>query len=169
MANKYVVETGAENRFKQTNMIKTRPKGWLIMDSWNNKFFPTTLFSVDTMKFNTEKLARDFHQHYGGSVRDLFLPWHWTVELINGNPFVVQTRPPMYKSNIPGYQNYFTIMIIGDSNQDLYTGQFYKQIAHMIINPWKHIPSVRVPNSKENFTFWTGKNFYEDNLLKELQ
>lgn len=168
MARLYVPDAYAENRFKQTNMMKTRPKGWLIMDSWNNKIFPTDIFSVDTMKFDTEKLAKDFHQKYGGSTRDLFLPWHYTIELINQKPFVMQTRPPMYKSNIPGFQNYHTIMIIGDSNQDIYPGLFYKQMAHMIINPWKFIPGVRMPNSKENFTFWTGKNFDQDQLLKEL-
>jgi len=168
MSRIYQPNMYAENRFKQTSMIKNRPKGWLIMDSYNNKIFPTDLFTVDTMKFDTEKLARDFHQHYGGSQRDLFLPWHWTIELINEKPFVIQTRPPMYKSNIPGYANYFTVMIIGDSNQDIYPGLFYKQLAHMIINPWKFITGVRMPNSKENFTFWTGKNFHTDNLLKEL-
>jgi hypothetical protein len=148
--------------------MKSRPHGWLIMDSWNNKIFPTDVFSVDTMKFNTEKLSKDFHQNYGGSNRDLFLPWHWVIELINGKPFVIQTRPPMYKSKIPGYSNHFTIMIIGDSNQDIYPGLFYKQMAHMIINPWKFIQGVRMPNSKENFTFWTGSNFNQDYLLKEM-
>jgi len=168
MATLYKHEATVENRFKQTNLMKTRPKGWLIMDSWNNKIFPMDIFSVDTMKFDTEKLAKEFHQKFGGSQRDLFLPWHWVVEIINGKPFVIQTRPPLYKSNIPGFANYFTIMIIGDSNQDIYPGLLYKQISHMIINPWKYIPSVRVPNSKENFIFWTGKNFNRDYLFKEL-
>jgi hypothetical protein len=161
--NQYV-----ENRFKQTHMMKHRPHGWLIMDSWNNKVFPMDIFSVDTMKFNTEKLATWFHQKYGGSQRDLFLPWHWVIEMVNQKPYVVQTRPPMYKSNIPGFKNHFTIMIVGDGNQDIYPGLFYKQLAHMIINPWKFIPSVRMPNSKENFTFWTGENFNKDYLFKEL-
>ncbi len=168
MARIYNPNSAAENRFKQTQMMKSRPKGWLIMDSWNNRIFPTDMFSVDTMKFDSEKLQKDFHQKYGGSTRDLFLPWHYTIELINQKPFVIQTRPPMYKSNIPGFSNYLTIMIIGDSNQDIYSGKFYQQMAHMIINPWKFIPGVRAPNSKENFTFWTGKNFDTDNLLKEL-
>ena len=164
----YKHDAYAENRFKRTNMMLGRPKGWLVMDSWNNKVFPMDIFSIDTMKFNTDKLLRWFHQKYGGSTRDLFLPWHWTIELVNERPYVIQTRPPMYKSNIPGYANYFTIMIIGDGNQDLYPGSFYKMMAHMIINPWKFIPSVRVPNSRENFVFWTGKGFKQDNLFKEL-
>jgi len=164
----YRTDAYAENRFKQTKMMKSRPKGWLIMDSWNNKIFPTDIFSVDTMKFNTERLQQDFHQNYGGSSRDLFLPWHYVVEIINQKPFVINTRPPMYKSNIPGFANWHTIMIIGDGNQDIYPGQFYKQMAHMVINPWKFIPGVRMKNSKEDFVFWTGKNFDKNQLLKEM-
>jgi len=168
MSRIYNPEAYAENRFKQTNLIKTRPKGWLIMDSYNNKSFPMDLFTFDTMKFDTEKLAKEFHMKFGGSTRDLFLPWHYTVELVNGKPFVIQTRPPMYKSNIPGFQDYFSIMIIGDSNQDIYSGLFYKQIAHMIMNPWKFIPSVRMANTKETIQFWTGDNFDKDKLFHEL-
>jgi hypothetical protein len=170
MAEKYYLPNAfAENRFKQTHMMKSRPKGWLIADSWNNEAYPMDIFEIDTMKFNTEKLAVEFHRKYGGSVRDLFLPWHWVIDLVNGKPFVVQTRPPMYKSNIPGFKNHFTILVIGNGNADIYPGAFYKQMAHMIINPWKHIPSVRVNNSKENFTFQIGKNFDRNNLLKEMQ
>jgi len=164
----YNPDAYTENRYKQTNLIKVRPKGWLIMDSWNNKVFPMDIFSVDTMKFDTPKLNKWFHQKYGGSPRDLFMPWHWTVELVSGQPVVVQTRPTMYKSGIPGYANHLTIMIIGDGNQDLYPGLFYKMMAHMIINPWKFIPSVRMSNQKDSFTFWTGKNFNKDYLFKEI-
>ncbi len=168
MAINYAHNAFAENRFKQTHMMKNRPDGWLIMDSWNNKVFPMDIFQVDTLRQDTERLAAEFHRLYGGNNRDLFLPWHWVVEIINGKPFVMQTRPPLYKSNIPGYPNRFTIMIIGDSNIDIYPALFYKQMAHMIINPWKYIPSVRVPNSKEDFIFWTGKNFKVDYLLNEM-
>ncbi len=164
----YTANTFGENRFKQTQMMKSRPTGWLIMDSKNNKMFPQDIFTIDTMQFNTEKLAKDFHQNYGGNSRDLFLPWHYTMDLVNNKPFVIQTRPIMYKSGIPGYQNYMVIMIIGDSNEDLYQGQFYKQIAHMIMNPLKFLPSVRMPNSKESIEFWTGKGFQQDLLLNEL-
>ena len=170
MARIYKPDTLAENRFKQTQLIKTRPTGWIVMDSWNNKIFPMTNGqSIDSMKFDTEKLQTIFHQEYGGSTRDLFLPWHYTMDLVNNKPFVVQTRPLMYKSGFPGFQNYITIMIVGDSNQDIYSGLFYKQMAHCIINPLKHAPGIRMPNSKENFIFWTGANFDQNNLLKEMQ
>ena len=166
---KYLPDSFSENRFKQTSMMKTRPQGWLVMDSWNNESFPMDIFSIDTMKFNTKRLSDDFHQRYGGSKRDLFLPWHYVVELVDSKPFVIQTRPIMYKSGIPGFKKHLTIMLIGDGNQDIYSGLLYKMIAHTIINPMKHLPSVRAPNSKENFTFQTGKNFDRDKLLRELQ
>ncbi len=168
MSQIYTPNSFAENRFKQPNLMKTRPKGWLIMDSANNESFPMDIFAIDTMKFDSEKLATWFHQKYGGSVRDLFLPWHYIVELINGKPFVIQTRPLMYKSNIPGFKNHYTIMIIGDGNQDIYPGALYRQISHMCINPMKYMIGARIPNSKENFTLQIGKNFDLNKILKEM-
>ncbi len=165
----YLPNAFVENRFKQTHMMKTRPKGWLIADSWNNEAFPMDIFAVDTMKFNVEKLATSFHQVYGGSVRDLFLPWHYIIDLVNSKPFVVQTRPLMYKSNVPGFKNHYTILLIGDGNQDIYPGSVYRQMSHMIINPMKYMIGARVPNSKENFTLQTGKNFDLNKILKEMQ
>ncbi len=159
----------AENRFKRQNLMQVRPKGWLIMDSWNNKAFPMDIFSIDTMQYNTDKLGDWFHQKYGGSKRDLFLPWHYIVELVNTKPYVIQTRPLMYKSNVPGFKNHYTIMIIGDGNQDIYPGSLYRQISHMIINPMKYMVGARIPNSKENFTLQIGKNFDLNKILKEMQ
>jgi hypothetical protein len=170
MAQKlYLPDAFAENRFKKTNQMLSRPKGWLIADSWNNEAYPMDLFEIDTMKFNTEKLATWFHKTYGGSTRDLFLPWHWIMDLVNNKPFVIQTRPFFYKSNIPGFKNHFTILVIGNGDIDIYPGAFYKQMAHMLINPVKQLPGIRVNNSKENFTFQIGKNFDRNKLLKEMQ
>lgn len=167
-AYKFKYEQYVENAFKRTHVILGRPRGWLIMDSFNNPFFPLDIFTVDTMKFNTSRLQREFHKKYGGNVRDLFLPWHYTVEIVDENPFVVQTRPLMYKTPIPNYERHISVLIIGDSNRDIYSGKFYKQIAHNIINPYKVMPGVKMQNSKDDFTFKTGSNFNTTNLLKEL-
>ncbi len=164
----YLPNAFAENRFKRTNLMKARPKGWLIADSWNNTAFPMDIFQIDTMKFDTSRLGDWFHQKYGGSKRDLFLPWHYIVELVDSKPYVIQTRPLMYKSNVPGFKNHYTVMIVGDGNQDIYPGSLYRMIAHMIINPAKYMIGMRIPNSKENFTFQTGKNFDWNMLLKEM-
>jgi len=157
-----------ENSFKKNNALLTRPKGWLIMDSFNNPFFPINAFTVDTMKFNTSRLSIEFHKRYGGNVKDLFLPWHYTIEVVDEMPFVIQNRPLLYKTPIKGFNSHITIMIIGDSNIDMYNGKFYKQMAHNIINPYKSAPGIRMSNQRETFTFFTGSNFNKDNLFKEL-
>lgn len=164
----YRYEQHVENAFKRTHMIQGRPKGWLIMDSFNNQVFPLDIFRYDTMAFNGSKLQNEFHKKYGGNIRDLFLPWHYTVEIIDEKPFVMQTRPLMYKSKIPGFEKHITVMLIGDSNIDMYGSKYYKMIAHNIINPYKMMPGVKMSNSPETFTFWTGDNFKTDNLFKEL-
>lgn len=157
-----------ENSFKSTHVIKGRPKGWLIMDSVNNKSFPMDLFQIDNMNFNTNKLKNFFHQNYGGSKRDLFLPWHYTVELVEQTPFVIQTRPLLYKSRIPNFENHITIMIIGDANIDIYNNTYYKAIAHQIINPYKLLPGVKLSNDSHIFNYQIGSNFDFKKLYKEL-
>jgi len=157
--------SSTENAFKSTNVILGKPKGWLIIDSVNNPFFPTNIFEIDTLQFNTDKLKVDLHKKYGGNIRDLFMPWHYTVDLVNEQPFIVQTRPPMYKSLLPGYERWHVICIIGDSSVDIYGSKFYKQIAHNIINPWQYVPGVKMNTKIE---FMTGKNFDQVKLKKEL-
>ncbi len=167
-ALKYKYEQYVENAFKRTHIIQGRPRGWVIMDSFNNPFFPLDMFTVDTMKFNTSRLQLEFHKKYGGNVRDLFLPWHYVIEIVDERPFVIQTRPILYKTPIPGYERHLSVMIIGDSTKDMYSGKFYKQMAHNIINPYKVLPGIKMQNTKDSFNFFTGTNFNQDNLFKEL-
>lgn len=164
----YHYENYVENAFKYNFMNLGNPKGWVIMDSVNNPFWKMDIFSVDTMKFDTSKLADDFHEQYGGSKRDLFLPWHYIVEMVDEKPYVISTRPFMYRSLVPGYKDYLIIMIIGNSNLDIYPGKFYKQIANGIMNQFKYTKGYRLDPAPENITYFTGKNFRKNELEKEL-
>ena len=164
---KFVYNQYIENSYKRNNIILQKPKGFIIMDTWNNKYYPMDVFMVDTMSFNTFKVKDVFHELYGGSKRDLFLPWHFTVELVNEFPFVINTRPFTYKSGFEGYEEYLTIMIIGDSNKDIYPGKFYKQIAHTIINQFFFMQQYHIHDHNE-IIYWTGKNFKKTELEKEL-
>jgi len=163
----YIGETYSENRFIRNNMILNKPKGIIIMDTWNNPTFPMELFQVDTMTFNTSRIQDYFHEYYGGSKRDLFLPWHYIVELVDEKPFIINTRPFSLKSGLKNYQEFLTILIIGDSNKDIYPGKFYKQIAHGIINQFFFFQQFRVIDSSK-IQYWTGKNFKKEELEKEL-
>jgi len=164
----YTGEQYEENAFKRNKMILNKPKGWIIMDTWNNKYFPMRTYQVDTMSFNASKVSDHFHEYYGGSKRDLFLPWHFIVEMVDGKPMVLSTRPFLYKSGFKGYEDYLTILIIGDSNKDIYPGKFYKQIAHMIMNQFKFLKNYYIHNDSSNITYWTGTNFKPNELEKEL-
>jgi len=164
----YHYENYVENSFKHNNMNISHPKGWVIMDSWNNPFWKMELFQVDTMGFNTSKLTDYFHELYGGSKRDLFLPWHYIIDIVDEKPFIINTRPFMYNSLLPGYRDYLSILIIGNSNLDIYPGKFYKQIAHGIMNQFRYVRGYRIDPTPENIVYFTGKNFNKKELEKEL-
>jgi len=164
----YKYDPNYENKFTKQNTIVNQPKGWIIMDTWNNKLYPMDIFKVDTMKFNTSRLSDEFHAQYGGSRKDLFLPWHYTVDLVDEKPFITTNRPFTYKSGFPGYENYLTIMIIGDSNHDIYTSKIYKTIAHTVMNQFKYLGAFRISNEEDSIKYWTGKNFKKFELEKEL-
>jgi len=164
----YQVDQYIENRYKRTNQIIKRPKGWIIMDTVNNKRFPMDIRQVDTMGFDTIKIHDQFHELYGGSKRDIFLPWHFTIDIVDEKPFIINTRPFTYKSGFDGYENYLTFMIIGDSNIDIYPGSFYKTMAHLVMNQFKFMQQFHVQNEKKDIIYWTGKNFQTINLEKEL-
>jgi hypothetical protein len=163
---KYNGDVQSENRLIRSKTIK-KPKGIIIMDTWNNKQFPMDIFQVDTMSYNNSKLNDRFHETYGGSKRDIFSPWHFVVELVDEKPQVITTRPFSIKSGFTGYEDYLTIMIIGDSNKDIYPGKFYKAIAHSIINQFFFFQQFRIKSS-EDIIYWTGKNFKKNELEKEL-
>ena len=146
--------------------IAQQIKGYLIMDSYNNPFFPINQIQIDTSEFNTSKLKKYFHEEYGGKPNDLFLPWHFTIETINSWPYIINTRPFNYKTIIEDYEDFIVIMIIGDSNRDIYTQEFYKNIANFCINPFRFIPSFNILNQRKDFKFFTGKNFNKDLLFK---
>jgi len=164
----YHYENFIENSFKYNAMNLGKPNGWLVMDTWNNPFWKMELFQVDTLGFNTSKLQDYFHEYYGGSKRDLFLPWHFIVEVVDEKPYIINTRPFMYKSLIPGFEEHLSIMIIGNSELDIYPGKFYKQIAHGIMNQFKYMRGYRIDPTVKNITYFTGKGFRKQELEKEL-
>jgi len=150
------------------NYSNDHPENWVVMDSWNNPFFPIrNTTPVITDEFNLSKVKKIFHSEYDGRSDDLFLPWHYTVDIVNMTPYVIQTRPFNYKTYIPGYEKKLLIMILGDSNLDIYPESIYKMIAHGIINPFKVLRGTYfMQNTRQNFEFLTGRNFKTENLFK---
>lgn len=167
---KYKYDLVAEKEFKRVATIKGKPKGFLIFDSYNNEWFPLTAVSVDKVTFNLRILKDEFHRKFGGSSsQELFMPWHYTIELIGKNYFPISTRPLTYKSLIPGYEDYISICIVGDSKIDIYSPDFYKVIAHTVMNPLHYLTSWKL-NPNDYTTYHNlGKGFKNQQLEKNFR
>ncbi len=157
-----------ENSFNRT-FINDKPEGWVICDTVNNPFFPMDILPIDTGNFDLNKIKKEFHRKYGGRPNDLFLPWHYTIDVVNDFPYVIQSRPFNYKTFIPMYEKKLFIMIIGDSSRDIYNRNFYKAMAHQIINPFKLLHGFYILNQRKDFEFFTKGNFDITKLLSEVQ
>ncbi len=157
----YKYNLTAEREFKRINIFKRPPKGFIIFDSYNNEWFPLKLVTIDKVDFSLRIVKDEFHRAFGGSsMTELFMPWHYTVELIAKNYNVLCTRPIMYKSQIPGYEDYISICIVGDSNIDIYSPELYKVIAHTVMNPIHYIPGWRL-NPEGNTTYHNLSNKFK--------
>jgi len=177
MADKY---NTYDNTLSQPNYNQSRenqllrqftfddPKGWLIMDTFNNPFFPLDVIQVDTERFDLDKIKTDYHKYYGGKPDDLFLPWHYTIEYVQGRPYIINTRPFNYLSTIKSYEKHLSIMIIGDSNKDIYSPKFYQTIANLI-NPFRYMRGFYLSNQKNIFEFKTGENFNKNYLFSLIR
>ncbi|MFA7129165.1 MAG: hypothetical protein WC136_08355 [Sphaerochaeta sp.] len=155
----YKYNTTNEKEFKRNGTFKRKPKGIIIFDSYNNKWFPLETVKVDSVMFNTRTIRDEFHRNYGGNSKtEIFTPWHYSIEFVGKNYYCLQSRPITYKSLIPEYEDYITICIVGDSNADIYSPEIYKTIAHTIINPLHYLIGWHI---KPDDTLYhnLGKNF----------
>lgn len=165
---KYLQATAAEKDFKAANIIRRRPDGIIIMDTYNNPFFPLKSVKFDTVKNEFFIIREELQKDYGITIDRLFLPWHFHLELQGTELIVRNTRPLMYKTLIPEYENYISIMITGNSNDDIYNKKLYKSLAHMVLNSLKFQPSWKLGDD-EITLINIGENFNIDLLSKELR
>ena len=159
-----------EKEFNKANIFRPKPKGILIFDSFNNKFFPLDIVAIDKGDFNLKSYISQFRRTYGGNESsDIFMPFHYSVELIGKTYFPIQTRPIMYRSKVPGYEEYITVCILGDSNIDVYPHSLYKIIAHTILNSLHYIPSFKLDPSEHTEYHHMGKQFKIEQLKKHFR
>ena len=160
--------TTAETTFTRIATFKRKPLGIILMDSYNNKWFPLKRIQFDKTTSNLRTIKNEFHQNFLGMNNDLFLPWHYTVELIGKDYVTIVTRTLTYKSLIPEYNNYIVICIVGDSKKDMYTPKLYKTIAHSILNPLHYIPGWKL--KQDGLAYHNiGDSFMISQLEKEFR
>jgi len=138
-----------EKRFSTNGLFDTRPKGVIITDSWNNGVFKFEQTVIDTARPDWPRIWNEYLKKYSLIDRALFFPFHFVIDTINDLPQIITTRPLSYKSLFPDYEEWISVMIIGDSNRDVYTPRYYMMIADLIINPifrgiqsWRETPQL---------------------------
>lgn len=166
---KYKYDLSAEKSFVKVATFVSKPEGILIFDSYNNKWFPLKNVQIDKHGFNLSIIKEEFHMMYGGnSTTELFLPWHYNVEMIGKGYYPVVTRPITYKSLIPGYENYICVCITGDTHTDIYSPEVYRVIANLLIAPLHHFGTWHLTEDTIQFHN-IGSGFKEHQLRKNLK
>lgn len=159
-------ETAQEQEFKRTNIFEHIPKGIIIFDSYNNPFYPMNIIDLDDGKLSYPSIKQELlRKNWQGK----FTPWHYWVEMVNMDYLVIQGRPLNYKTPLPGFEKYIAICIAGNSKNDIYSKNLYKNIADIILNSLHYIPGWKMQIQDEITLINIGKSFDEHQLIKNLK
>jgi hypothetical protein len=155
-----------EKEFKKTNIFEHKPDGFVIIDSYNNPIFPTTVVDLDNSKFSYPAIKQELkRKNWFG----YFTPWHYWVEFVELDYIAIQGRPINYKNVLPGFENHIVICIAGNSKNDIYMSSLYKCLADIIISSIHYIPSWKLDPLHHITLINIGKSFDENQLLKLLR
>jgi hypothetical protein len=173
------------------NKIDTKPKGLIISDSYNHFAFPIRPKPrIDTHRIDLHEINQRYRELYGQFEHNM-LPWHFTVELVEDRYYVFNTRPIDMKfpltnvelknrnvieqdaevnkflyENIVDVSECIHIVIVGDSNLDIYTKRTYEAIGKYCISPF--IRYFKIPSGvfQRTYFFNMGKKFNKDLLVR---
>ena len=182
-----------------SNLIQLRPlnkktnkyNGFIIWDSFNNPIFPISFPKYDENDFFYSEYIKRFYKSYSKKQVDI-LPWHFFIEFVNDSYLIYNTRPYNYMfpvssmecKNIMAANNienndgifnkidvedYLHILILGDSNADIYTNDIYFKIGRFIISAYKQFlynPNIIINN--DIHTIFMGSNFNINYLRKHI-
>lgn len=149
---------GSEDKYRSSSnrFIGNRPKGIILSDTYNHPLFPIDYPKIDSSKAMISKIYNRFRNLYAKSSIK-FLPYHFIVEMIDGEYIVYNTRPidkrfPINLKELKQYikdkkikvekdlqyilsnnieiQEFIHVAIIGDTNTDIYTIPIYELIGY---------------------------------------
>jgi hypothetical protein len=138
------MNASAEKGFTPNNLFSGPPKGVIIFDSYNNKYFPFRDTIMDDQNFNYRNIWSEYVKKYAATSNPLFFLSHYVVENIGRYPQILATRPIMYKSLFPRYEDFIAIMLVGNSQNDVYSPRYYRMLADIAMNSMHYIPGWRV-------------------------
>ena len=159
------LDKNLEQKFVKANVFDTVAQGFVIMDTMNNPQFPLADVLLDRTKFDSSTIINEYRKAYGMSKSEIFMPWHFQVELVNKDYVIQNTRPINYKTPFKDWNQYIVICVVGNSNEDVYMPDIYKKIANLCIKPFSR---GQVNHVRENITYLTGKAFMKQQIEKNL-
>ena len=163
--NKVPLIKAYEQRYEKQNTFSPTASGFVIMDTVNNPKFPLKDVILDKGKYDSNFVLREYRRVYGMSPKEIFMPWHFQIELVEREYIIQNTRPVNYYSPYKDYKESIIICIIGDSEKDIYMPELYQKMANICIKPFTKCRVNQVP---ERFLYLTGKGFMKDQLEKLL-
>ena len=173
-----------------SNYFSGRPTGIVIEDTYNNPIFPIPNPILDTDKCNLPMIMDQFFTLYT-KIKDKSspLPWHYVVEMIDRYYTIHATKPLtqrypfnnkdcsdiITKNNIKidektsdllksnnDKSNFIHILIIGNSEYDVYTKEIYEKIGQAVISPLSQLYKFHQINNV--LLLNTGKQFKQEYL-----
>lgn len=159
------MDRNLEQKFVKSNVFDVLAQGFVIMDTMNNPKFPIDAILMDRTKFDSTTILKEYRKAYKMTKSEIFMPWHFQVELVDRDYVIQNTRPINYKTPFKEWEEYICICIVGNSNDDVYMPDIYKKIANICIKPFSRGNSLKVP---ETIKYLTGKSFMVNQMDKNL-
>lgn len=182
----YRSKLAASSNFNNKEYFKSKPYGIIITDSYNNIAFPFDEPKIDNgRRLSLPLIIKQYIAKYSKNNQMGLLPWHYVIEFYNRDYFIFNTRPinlryPLNSEQVKtlnikyiddkvidflnrknrDVSQYIHIMIIGDSNTDVYTNVLYRKIAKIIIHPMYKLYKFSPKLNQGIFTLNIGKKFY---------
>jgi len=143
-------------------------RGVIIEDSYNNLVFPLKRPQIDRNNIDFPEFLDQFKTFYDNRKQ---LPWHYVIEFFENDYIIYNTLPVnmkypisyQFETNV-NFSDYIHILIIGDTNVDVYTKQLYKKIAKFIITPMSKIHRF----DRENYILANIGKKFNPNLIKQF-
>ncbi len=168
--------------------------GFILWDTYNNPIFPISYPKFDENDVFYPEYVKRFYRSYSKKEVDI-LPWHFFIEFVNNKYLIYNTRPYNYmfpltsseclnvvsSNNIElnsndkrifsenNVEDYMHIMILGDSNTDIYTNDIYFKIGKFIISAYRQFfysHNIKIDN--EIYFISMGNNFNQNMISKYL-
>ena len=159
------MDRNLEQKYVKSNIFNPIAKGFVIMDTLNNPQFPLNTIILDRTKFDSSTILEEYRKVYNMSKMEIFMPWHFQVELVNRDYVIQNTRPINYQTPYKEWSEHIVICIVGDSTNDVYMPDIYKKIANICIKPFSRSLANQVP---EKIHYLTGKSFMKQQIDKQL-